>query len=85
MPQLSKKMHFSGFLFTRVVQKHKLGEVGKKYILITYFLSNTSAKIIVIKPFMSRLQHVKGGTFFETRCIYCGDVRQGWFQRCHCA
>jgi len=26
---LSEKMHFSGFLFPQVVQKHKLGEVGK--------------------------------------------------------
>jgi len=26
---LSEKMHFFGFLFPRVVQKNKLGEVGK--------------------------------------------------------
>jgi len=29
MQHLSEKMHFSGFLFPQVVQKHKLGEVGK--------------------------------------------------------
>jgi len=29
MQYLSEKMLFSGFLFPQVVQKHKLGEVGK--------------------------------------------------------
>jgi len=44
MQHSSEKMHFLGFLFPQVVQKHKLGEVGKKYILIVYFLGNTCAK-----------------------------------------
>ena len=29
MQYLSEKMQFSGFLFPQVVQKYKLGEVGK--------------------------------------------------------
>jgi len=29
LQHLSEKMHFSGFLFPQVVQKHKLGEVEK--------------------------------------------------------
>jgi len=29
MQHLSAKIQFSGFLFPQVVQKHKLGEVGK--------------------------------------------------------
>jgi len=29
MQYLSEKMHFVGFIFPQVVQKHKLGEVGK--------------------------------------------------------
>jgi len=37
--------------------------------LISYFLSNTSAKnIVVIGSCMSRLYQVKGGMFFETQC-----------------
>jgi len=30
MQHLSENMHFLGFLFPQVVQKHKLGEVGNK-------------------------------------------------------
>ena len=44
MQHLSEKVQFWGFLFSQIVQKHKLGEVGKKYILIAYFLSNNCAK-----------------------------------------
>ena len=29
MHHLSEKTQFSGFVFSQVVQKHKLGEVGK--------------------------------------------------------
>jgi len=36
-------MQFSGFVFPQVVQKHKLGEVAKTYILIAYFLGNMCA------------------------------------------
>jgi len=35
------------------------------------------SKIIVIEPCMSRLQQVKGGTFFETWCIYF-DEKVWW-------
>ena len=44
MQNLSENMQFSGFLFPQVVQKHKLGGGGIKYILIPYFLDNTCAK-----------------------------------------
>jgi len=51
-----------------------------KHRLISYFLSNTSAKIIIVGLRISRLQQVKGGTFFETRCrssvpVYCCIMR----------
>jgi len=40
--------------------------------LIAYFISNISAKNIKIHSRAPKLQQAKGGTFFETRCIYHG-------------
>jgi len=42
-----------------------------KHRLIYYFLSSTSAKIIVIGSYVSRLYQVKNGTFFERQCTSC--------------
>jgi len=39
-----------------------------KRCLISYFLGNTNSDIFVIGSCMSRLQQVKGGTFFDTQC-----------------
>jgi len=37
-------MQFCDSAFCKVVQKHYLGEVGKKHFLIAYFQSNIAAK-----------------------------------------
>jgi len=44
-----------------------------KYILIACFLGNTCAKIIVICVCQD-YSKVKGGTFFETRCITLAHI-----------
>ena len=56
----------SGFLFCTVMQ---WGEVGKQSIVrFLTFLVTLLPKIIIIRLCMSKLQQVKGGTFFETHC-----------------
>ena len=67
MQHLSEKTQFLGFLFPQMVQKHKLGEVGK-YVSIVYFLGNIYAKncrnrTVCVKIIAS----CKRGTFFETQ------------------
>jgi len=59
----------SGFLVSPGSAEALIRWRGKiKYLLIAYFLRNICAKIVVIEPCVSRLEQVKGGTFFETQC-----------------
>jgi len=59
---------FSGLLFHQVVQKHWLGEVEKKHLIIAYFLGNISAennqnRLVYIKVIASHACEL-----FETQC-----------------